>query len=95
MQTHLHIMATITPKTEYFEQAKAALVAIVEPTLKEQGCLQFKVHQDADSLYLYEEWLDQAALDLHYQMPYISAVFEAYQQWLAKPVDIRKLTRLA
>jgi len=40
-------------------------------------------------LYLYEEWRDAAALAHHHAQPYTQAVFEAYKEWLAEPVDIK------
>jgi len=94
MQQKLFIMAKISPKTEFFDRAKAALLDIVAATLKEQGCRQFIVHEAEQALFLYEEWDNQAALDKHYAMPYIVPVFESYQEWLAEPVEINKMFKL-
>ncbi|MEP3244748.1 MAG: putative quinol monooxygenase [Sneathiella sp.] len=94
MNNPLFVIAKITPKAEHFEQAKTAITDIVERTLEEGGCRQFSVYQSDASLFLYEEWEDQAALDEHYAMPYIAPVFEAYEEWLATPVEINKLSRL-
>lgn len=94
MNNHLYVMAKITPKIQFFEHAKSAILDIVAPTLKEEGCRQFAVHQDDRSLYLYEEWDDQTALDEHYSMSYVVPVFESYKAWLEKPVEINKLSRL-
>ncbi|WP_027856381.1 putative quinol monooxygenase [Marinobacterium jannaschii] len=95
MHEHLFIIARISPKPEFMNDAREALLSIVPPTLNEEGCRQFSVHQDETSLYLYEEWENQDALDRHYAMPYIAPVFESYKEWLAKPVEISKLTKLA
>lgn len=94
MSDHLFIIARITPKAEFFERAKAAILSIITPTLKEEGCRQFVVHHDDMSLYLYEEWDSQTALNEHYSMPYVVPVFESYKEWLAEPVEINKLTKL-
>ncbi|WP_027707065.1 putative quinol monooxygenase [Zooshikella ganghwensis] len=94
MSDQLFILARITPKAEFFEDAKTAILKIITPTLKEKGCRQFIVHEGDISLYLYEEWDDQAALDNHYSMPYVVPVFESYKEWLAKPVEITKLSKL-
>ncbi len=94
MNDHLFVIAEITPKAEYFETAKEAILSIVTQTLKEAGCLQFSVHQSDASLFLYEEWINQTALGEHYSMPYVTPVFEAYKEWLAKPVTINKLCKL-
>lgn len=94
MNTNLFVIAKITPKAEYFKVAKESILNVVTPTLEEEGCRQFSVYESDTTLYLYEEWDDQAALDEHYSMPYIEPVFESYKEWLAEPVEINKLSRL-
>ncbi len=94
MDNSFFLVAKITPKAVFFEQAKEAIANIVPQTLEEEGCRQFSVYQGEGALFLYEEWEDQAALDEHYAMPYIAPVFEAYKEWLAEPVEINKLSRL-
>ncbi|WP_444929267.1 putative quinol monooxygenase [Microbulbifer sp. SSSA002] len=95
MNEHLFIIAKISPKAEFFMQAKQAILSIVANTLEEDGCLKFAVHEDGKHLFLYEEWRSQEGLDKHYAMPYITPIFEAYQEWLKEPVEINKLERLA
>ena len=91
------LFATITPKTKHWNDAKTALCGIVVETIKEPGCIQFILHEKEEdgNLYLYEEWTNQEALDEHYRKPYTLSVFENYQSWLAKPVDIKKFYKLA
>ncbi|MDO6692402.1 putative quinol monooxygenase [Aliiglaciecola sp. 3_MG-2023] len=88
------IFASITPKPEYFTSAEKAILDIVESTRKEEGCVRFDVHtnQGLTQLFLYEQWLDEAALEQHYQQDYTKKVFSAYQEWLAEPVDIKAMT---
>lgn len=90
------IFATITPKPKYFESAEKAILGILESTRKEEGCFQFDVHtnQSRTELFLYEQWHDESALALHHQQHYTKEVFSAYEEWLAKPVDITALTLL-
>ena len=96
MSKTLFLFARITPKPEYFDDARNAVLGIVCSTLDEPGCHNFVLHQGRGDgcLYLYEEWQDQAALDAHHAMPYTSAVFASYKDWLAKPVEITELSRL-
>lgn len=104
---HLFLFACITPKAEYAIAAKEALMGILAATRAESGCLQFELHDnfalhdnfeshdsEASQLFLYEEWVDEAALEQHYQQPYTQAVFESYQAWLAKPVEINKMYKV-
>ena len=95
MKQHTFIYAKITPKQQHFELAKEAIMKIIPQTLNEPGCLNFTLHQDgAGSLYLYEEWVDNNALQQHHAMDYTKAVFEAYKGWLAAPPEITKLIKL-
>ncbi|MGV2871310.1 putative quinol monooxygenase [Colwellia sp. E150_009] len=44
---------------------------IMLQTRDEPGCLEFTLHEDGmGSLYLYEEWIDEYALQLHHNMAY-------------------------
>lgn len=61
--------------------------------LKANG--EFESHgNETGQLFLYEEWVNEAALEQHYQQPYTQAVFESYQEWLAKPVEINKMYKV-
>lgn len=86
---NLSIFATITPKPEHLDAARQAIMGILDDTRAEQGCLTFDLHEDtvAGKLHLYEIWSGQAALDAHYAQPYTKAVFQAYEAWLAAPVE--------
>ncbi|MCH2256027.1 MAG: antibiotic biosynthesis monooxygenase [Alteromonas sp.] len=90
------VFATITPKNEYFDDAKAAIQSILEETRNEVGCVQFDIHtnQESSVLYLYEQWTDEAALENHYNQSYTRQVFKSYEQWLAAPVDVKNFTLL-
>ena len=97
MSHTLLLFAKITPKSEYFDQAKAALLSIIGQTRDEKGCYQFELTQgESDgSLFLYEEWASQQALDEHYAQPYITRVFQDYESWLSCPVEITRLRKVA
>lgn len=97
MINSLVVIAKITPKSAHYDDAKAALMGILPQTRSETGCHQFLLSENLGDgcLYLYEEWEDQAALNKHYDQPYVAAVFESYGSWLSRPVDITKLTRVA
>lgn len=96
MDTHLSVIATITPRPEHLSDAREAIHGIVERTCAEAGCLTFRLLEGGDGrLRLYEEWEDEAALKLHYEQDYTRSVFAAYEDWLAEAVDIVHLRRLA
>ena len=96
MSETLFLFATITPKPEFFAEARAALMSILPDTRKEQGCLLFDLlddEQEGGRIYLWEEWADDAALQAHYAEPYTLAVFEKYRNWLAEPVAIVRMKK--
>jgi quinol monooxygenase YgiN len=56
------------------EQIKAALLAVVEPSHREPGCLRYELYGDVDNegdYILLESWRDQAAFDEHIAKPYL------------------------
>lgn len=91
----LLVFAIIKPKAEHFSSARDAIVRIIPMTRAESGCLQFVLHEGNGSLYLYEEWSDEAALTLHHGQQYTADVFENYKSWLTEPVTVMKMTRVA
>ena len=93
----LFVFARISPKGEHFEDAKNAILNILQKTREEPGCFQFELHENniEKSLFLYEEWASESALEEHYQKPYTSEVFENYKEWLASPVDVVKMSKCA
>lgn len=97
MTERLTIFARITPKTEYFEDARQAVLDIISATLAEPGCHTFTLHEDAEArqrLYLYEIWENESALSAHHEQSYTQAVFDSYREWLSEPVEITVLRQL-
>ena len=94
-QESLVVFARIVPKTEFFDDAKAAIIGIIPQTRAEAGCHAFVLHEgqgDDRNLYLYEVFEDQAALDRHYDQQYTKDVFAKYETWLAEPVQVTKMS---
>ena len=90
---NLFLIAKVNPKPKHFEDAKTALLDIIEQTLQEDGCIQFELYDDKKYLYLYEEWIDESALAQHYEEPYTKVVFDKYQKWLLEPVEVMKMEK--
>ena len=56
---------------------KEALLALVEPTRKEPGCLCYNLHQskaDPTQFMFYEQWASKEALDAHGKTPHMKAL---------------------
>jgi len=87
----LTVVARIKAKAGMEGKVREELLALVAPTRKESGCLNYDLHQALDdrSLFVfYENWLSKKDLDEHLQMPYLQAFLGKVDQILAQPVEI-------
>lgn len=90
----LNLFVRITPKPQHFQDAKAAILSILKQTRDEEGCVQFTLLEEKECLFLFEEWKSQEALDLHHRQTYTAAIFEQYQDWLARPIELTRMSRI-
>ena len=92
----LNIIARIAPHPTHYTKAREAICEIIEQPRAEPGCMEFRLSENAQdgTLYLYEEWRDEAALASHHDQPYTRAVFEAYRDWLAEEPQILHLRQV-
>lgn len=77
--SNLIVIAKVKALPGKSEAVKAALQKIVNPTLKEDGCIQYDLHQDAadqHQFYFYEIWESGAHLKVHGSSPHILAMRE-------------------
>ena len=74
------------------------LLALVEPTRKEEGCVQYDVHRATDEagrFVFYENWASRDLLERHLGSPHLTAFREAAGGLLAEPPRIVTYTRIA
>lgn len=72
------------------DAVKEVLVALVEPTRKEAGCICYNLHQsksDKGQFMFYEQWASKEALNAHMQTPYLKALGEKLKDRAGK-VDV-------
>ena len=92
------IIGTVTARPETREELQALLATQVAPTRAEAGCLNYDFHADASDpciFVFYENWRSQDDLDAHMGMPHLAPLFTQLDRLLARPVEIRHLTRLS
>ena len=75
------VVAKIVAKKETVESVRSELLKLVAPTRKENGCLNYFLHQDNDDpavFIFYENWENEACLAKHMESDhfknYVSAV---------------------
>ncbi|MCR6498227.1 antibiotic biosynthesis monooxygenase [Shinella sp. CPCC 101442] len=76
------------------EALEAALIALVEPTRREEGVLQYHVHRDRadpDLFVFYEVWESTAHLEAHLSQPYVQDFLAKRQTLLDGDMDVRWL----
>jgi len=91
MSNPLIVFARLTAKPEQAEALGESLRQLIAPTLQEAGSLGYTLHRDNDDpavWILYEAWASRAALDAHFEQPYMQALFVRAADLLAKEVDM-------
>jgi quinol monooxygenase YgiN len=71
------VVATFVAKPAHEEQLRETLQAIVGPTRKEPGALQYDLHRDIKEprrFVFFERWESEEALALHNKAPHIESL---------------------
>jgi quinol monooxygenase YgiN len=69
-----------------FEKMRAA-------TLGEEGCIEYQVYVDRNdpgTLFMFEKWTDQAALDAHFASPHMGEFGAALGGLGIRAMDVKK-----
>lgn len=80
MNTPLTIVARIEAKPDQVELVKSELIKLIDPTRKEQGCIQYDLHQDNDRpevFLFYENWESRVLWQTHMENAHLKAYLEA------------------
>ena len=78
------VISINTAKPGQEKHLEAAMRALIEPTRKDPGFIQYDLHRDVNdprTFVFIERWESQAALDQHAKAPHIAA-------WRAKAGDL-------
>lgn len=90
-----------TARVDKVSELRDALVALVEPTLKEPGCLNYELSQleeNKEQFIMYEKWENQGYLERHLQQKHVvefknkmeALLFELPEVKLARPLESSK-----
>lgn len=94
----LTVLARIRAKAGKEEDVLREILALIEPTRAEQGCISYDLHrsQDDPALFcLYENWRSRQDLDDHLATPYLQKFLGSAPDLLAEAVDITFWTRVS
>lgn len=93
----LTVIAKIIVKKEKIEEAKSGLLALVAPTLKENGCIDYVLHQSNDNpqiFFFYENWTDRESLENHLANEHVAAFSAKAEELLAEPAELFFLSKI-
>ncbi|MEO9893738.1 putative quinol monooxygenase [Aurantibacter sp.] len=76
MKNQLTITASITATEGKREEVKQALLKLIPPTLAEEGCLNYDLHEDLENpnrFFFYENWQTKEHWHNHNESAHIAA----------------------
>lgn len=94
----LTVVAEIVAKPGREQELRRRLLALVEPTRKEEGCLQYDLHADNASpgrFLFYENWTSEELLERHLASPHLEDFTAVAGDLLGEPLRILRMTRIA
>ncbi len=90
------VVAKITAKSDAVEAVRAECLKMIAPTRQEEGCIEYRLHQDRDNpavFIFYENWKSAAALEQHVNSPHYRAYVAAVGDLLADKT-VHKMTEI-
>lgn len=97
-QELLTVIAEMKAKPGKEAELERQLLSLIEPTRKEQGCVQYDLHRNTDEVgrfAFYENWTSREMLDRHLQSPHLQAFGRMAPDLLAEPLRVMTYTRIA
>lgn len=90
------VVAKVVAKIDYVAEVKAELLKMVAPTRSEQGCIEYRLHQDSDNptvFMFYENWENMACLERHMNTPHFQTYVAAVGDKIAEKA-VHKMTEI-
>lgn len=97
MEGHLTVVGRLVARCGQETALREALIALSEASRREPGCLNYDLHVDRDDpgrFLIYENWVSEAALDAHFNLPHSRAFAARVPALLAMPLSIERLTEI-
>lgn len=97
-QELLTVVAEMLARPGKEDELRAQLLALVAPTRKEEGCVQYDLHvstAEPGRFVFYENWTSGETLERHLKSPHFRAFQEVADGLLAEPPRVLTVTRIA
>ncbi|MEX3918112.1 MULTISPECIES: putative quinol monooxygenase [Paraburkholderia] len=90
----VYLFASITPKPEHVAEVETLMRDMVSHTRKEPGNLRYDLLRRADGapgFYLYETYVDEAAVQAHRDSAHFVAYRAKIGAWVTEPPEVKLL----
>ena len=97
MSSMVTVVAKLIVHEAVLESVKAELLKLIEPTRVEEGCIEYRLHQDNDDpkvFIFFEMWENLTCLERHMATPHFSSFVAAVEGMIAE-MNVHKMTRIA
>lgn len=92
------VIAKVIGKKTTVEDLKNLLESLVAPTLKENGCIQYILHQDTEQeniFFFYENWENAEALKAHSNTDRFKQFLKEAEALTEKPMEVSVLNKIS
>lgn len=92
------IVGIVVARPEARDELERILKAMVEPTRREAGCIDYHFHCRADdpcTFVFYENFRSVADFERHLAQPYLRPLADRGEELLARPVEIIRLDMIS
>ncbi len=97
-ESTIRVIAQVIARTETITEVHTILQAIVAPTRREIGCLNYQLFRnnayEAEFLFI-EEWVDEQAIEAHFATPHIQEALTKITPLLAASPNIQRYRLVA
>ncbi|MBA4851643.1 putative quinol monooxygenase [Emticicia sp. BO119] len=93
----LTVIAKIIVRADRIDEAKSDLLALIAPTLEEEGCIDYVLHQSNDNpqlFFFYENWTDKESLENHLANEHVAAFSAKAEDLLVEPAELFFLSKV-
>ncbi|QEM69360.1 antibiotic biosynthesis monooxygenase [Geobacter sp. FeAm09] len=94
--SRLTVVARILAKKEAADAVRAELLTLIAPTRNEEGCIEYRLHQDNEDpalFFFYETWENGAFLEKHKETAHYRTCFTAIEGMIRER-SVNKLTKI-
>lgn len=91
------VVAKLVVHETALESVKIELLKMIEPTRLEEGCIEYRLHQDNDDpkvFIFFEMWESLGCLEQHMATPHFNNYITAVEGMIAEKT-VHKMTRIA